>query len=712
MLSPLPALTSNGITIDASNAGVIVDGSLAPAGANGLVMNADNCVVQGLTIQGFKRDGVMIMPGASGNTIGGNRSVGAGPNGQGNTIIANGGDGVEITGSGADNNAVWGNYIGVDLDGVTARGNTWSGVAIKNGARSNSVGEAAIGYGNVISGNHSNGVWIGGAGTNGNQVIGNRIGTRADGLAALPTGQSGVSIPDRAANNRIGGTTAGEGNLISGNHDFGIFISDLGTDGNHILGNLIGPDRTGNVAIGQGQGGIIIQNGASSNAVGDGTSAGRNVISGNTFDGVHLLGSTTVSNTVQGNFIGSNAGGTAALPNTLHGVELSAGANNNLVGGDRLSGEGNLLSGNLNHGLVITSFAHHNKIAGNIIGPDATGTYFLGNHPWGGVDISDGAYDNIVGGWNASEGNLISGNPTDGIALFQSNADPPVSNQLWSNVIGLTLNGDPLPNGGAGILNGFGAVETRIQENTVAHNAGYGIVVANCNGHALKQNSVYRNALGAIRNEGHCLPPPVIRVASVGDSDVLTGTTIPTGHVEIFSDDDGQARVYEGEAKADIQGYFSLSKPGGFAGPNLTATSRDAENTNNTSELSQPVHLAWTVLLYLNGDNDLELFMRDTISHTVAAGPSPQANVLALLDAYTTTVNSGTALYDLTAGHATVLPAMGGERNMGDKQTLIDFVTWGRDHYPSHRTLLAIVDHGGGWAPSTGDAVPGPLAPA
>lgn len=703
--SSLPVVTKNGVILNASNAGVTLDGSLAPSGVNGITLNADNCVVQGLTIRGFKRDGIMIMSGASGNTVGGSRSIGAGPNGQGNTIIANGADGVEITGAGADNNVLRGNYIGVDRTGAADAGNTWSGVAIKNGARNNTIGGAASGYRNVIGGNNYNGVWIGGAGTNGNVVIGNYIGTRADGLGAVPNGQSGVSIPNGARNNRVGGAASGEGNLISGNHDFGIFISDAGTSGNRVLGNLIGPDRTGNATIGQGLGGVIIQNGASSNAIGDGTSAGRNVISGNTFDGIHLLGSDTFSNTVQGNFIGANASGAAALPNTLHGVELSAGAHHNLVGGDGRSGQGNLLSGNLNHGLVITSFAHDNQIAGNIIGPDATGTYFLGNHPWGGADISNGASYNMIGGWDPGDGNLISGNPTDGIAIFQSNADPPIGNDLVGNIVGLALDGDPLPNGGAGIFNVFGARETAIERNTVAHNAGYGIVVANCNSHMVKHNSVYSNVLGGIRSEGNCVSSPVIRVASVGASDVVTGTTIPRAHIEIFSDDDSQAQVYEGEAKADNHGYFSFSKSGGFTGPNVTATSRDDDN-NNTSELSQPAHVAWTVMFYLNGDNDLDEFMRDTISNTVAAGASPQANVLALFDGNKATAPiSDTVLYDLTRGQARPLPAMRGERNMGDKQTLIDFVAWSREHYPARHSMLAIVDHGGGWAPSS--VIPG-----
>jgi hypothetical protein len=94
------------------------------------------------------------------------------------------------------------------------------------------------------------------------------------------------------------------------------------------------------------------------------------------------------------------------------------------------------------------------------------------------------------------------------------------------------------------------------------------------------------------------------------------------------------------------------------------------------------------------------------------------ANVLVLLDgeAGTETGQPGTFLYDLTGGRNVSLPAtlgasgsVPGELNMGSGQTLADFVTYGRALYPSHHTLLAIVDHGGGWAPSPEEGLPGTL---
>ena len=699
--SALPALAQDQVTVDASAVGVILDGSQAPGDTDGLTMQADECVVRGLTVQNFGGVGILVAAGAGGNVIGGDRTLGAGPHGQGNLIVHNGGSGIEIRG---DDTLVQGNLVGVDGSGGWDWGNGYNGVAIWEGAQGNVVGGTTAGQRNVIGGNEHNGVWISGAGTDQNVVQGNYIGTRADGQGPVTNGLSGVSIQDGAQHNLIGGTAGVSGNLISGNSQNGIYISDPGTRHNRVLGNRIGTDKNGQTAIGQGRDGVVIRLGASENQVGDGSAAGRNLISGNALDGVRITDSDTVSNAVQGNYIGVNLGGTAALPNGMHGVELRDGAHDNLVGGDRLAGAGNLISGNRNHGVVVTYGAHHNVVAGNLIGPDVTGRYSLGNHPMGGIDVAEGAHDNVIGGLTPGRGNLISGNQTDGLALFTSTGEDTTDNQVLGNVIGLQLDGiNALPNGGFGILNSSGAVRTTMVSNTIAFNASYGILIATCDGHTLSQNTIYSNTLAGIRLEAPCLAAPQILSVTLGADEVPSGTTAPDARVEFFSDDADEGRIYEGYAIADETGRFSHHRAGGVNGPNLTATTTDA--AGNTSEFSAPTHLLWTLLLYLNGDNDLELYMFDTLTQTAAAGPSPRANVLALVDGYTHTLTtSGTVLYDLTRGAATPLSSpvtLGGERNMGDGQTLIDFVTWGQAHYPARHTLLSIVDHGGGWAPSS-----------
>jgi parallel beta-helix repeat protein len=823
--SPLPALSRNGITIDASNAGVILDGAQAPVGTNGLVIQANSCVIRGLRIQHFSGNGISVSPGASGNTLGGDHSAGTGPSGQGNIVVANYATGIEF--HNAVGNVVRGNYVGINPSDQSALGNALSGVAFWDGSRNNIIGGTTDGDRNVLSGNGQNGVWIGGPGSDQNIVIGNYIGTRTDGMGAVPNRQSGVSIPAGAQNNRIGGTGVGEGNLISGNADYGVYIADAGTRGNQVLGNLIGPNKLGTAIIGHGFDGVIVTSGANQNIIG--SAAGRNVISGSAHDGIHITGSSTTSNTVQGNYIGTNPGGTAAWPNGMHGVEVSDGANHNLIGGNRLLGQGNLLSGNQNHGLVITVGAHHNTVSGNIMGPDATGTYSLGYQPYGAMDMADGAHDNVIGGLAPGAGNLISGNGMDGIALFDNTTNGTNDNQILGNLIGLTLDGSrALPNHGPGIFSVLGAARTRIEGNTVsgnlgngvqlsggtsfsdtvianqigtdltgtipianggyglwvsegshgnlienntmsgnalggvllknnggaapygntlrnnrigidlsglelgnggtgisiletannnvvgpgniiAFNVGSGIKVESCSGNTLSQNSIYSNTLTGLVNS--CVPAPQITGVALGANETVIGTAVTGTRVELFVDDNEEGRQYVGYTTADNSGIFTFTQPSGFPGPNVTATSTDVNN--NTSAFSRPAHLSWTVLLYLNGDNDLENDLRNTLNSFVAAGPSPRANVLVLIDGYTSTeYYTGTVLYDITYSQAiSIATQLGptltvpGELNMGDGQTLAQFVNWGRDHYPARYTMLSIVDHGGGWAPSS-DLIP------
>ena len=125
---------------------------------------------------------------------------------------------------------------------------------------------------------------------------------------------TGIYVIDGAADNTIGGTAPARGNVISGNGQ-GVFITAAGPTGNVVEGNLIGTDKTGTVALGNTRHGILIDLNAQSNTIG-GTAAGAgNVISGNR----RRRGSRTCARratSCEGNLIGTNAAGTAALANT------------------------------------------------------------------------------------------------------------------------------------------------------------------------------------------------------------------------------------------------------------------------------------------------------------------------------------------------------------------------------------------------------------
>src|SRR3989454_5779697 len=140
----------------------------------------------------------------------------------------------------------------------------------------------------------------------------------------------------------IGGTASGAGNLISG-HDRGIWITGSDAGNNQVQGNLIGTNAAGTDAINNGTG-VSIESLSFGNLIGGAQAGARNVISANG-EGIHI---SSAGNIVQGNFIGTNAAGTAALGN---GTGVLVTEPNNTIGGTT-PGAGNVISGN-NTGLFI-----------------------------------------------------------------------------------------------------------------------------------------------------------------------------------------------------------------------------------------------------------------------------------------------------------------------------------------------------------------------
>jgi autotransporter-associated beta strand protein len=215
-----------------------------------------------------------------------------------------GGEGVRIFGPGATGNVVEGNYVGLDSTGSFAVGIQFLGIGVDSSAANNIIGGTTAGAGNVISGN-VNGVEIGGSGTMGNLVEGNYIGTNAMGSAAVGN-SGGVIVSAGATSNTIGGTAAGAGNLISGNSGVGVDIEDTGTSANALQGNLIGTDPTGTAAVPNGSFGVGIGGGPTNNVIG-GTQAGAgNTIAFNLGAGV-LVGSAATDTTTINNSIRANS---------------------------------------------------------------------------------------------------------------------------------------------------------------------------------------------------------------------------------------------------------------------------------------------------------------------------------------------------------------------------------------------------------------------
>ena len=150
----LPPIEQGHLVIDASSAGVILDGgNILSWPAYGLQVYSDSNAIRGMQIVNFSEGGVILGGRAQHNTIGGNRNTGAGPLGQGNLISGNG-IGIGIWDDGASFNTVTGNLIGTDAGGADAWGNN-NGIIISEGANYNSIGPD-----NIIAHNGDNGIAI------------------------------------------------------------------------------------------------------------------------------------------------------------------------------------------------------------------------------------------------------------------------------------------------------------------------------------------------------------------------------------------------------------------------------------------------------------------------------------------------------------------------------------------------------------------------
>ena len=335
--------------------------------------------------------GVEIAEGANGNTIGGLTATAR------NVISGNNYIGVAVHDSGTNNNVVLGNYIGLNATGKAAIPNIYQGIEVFGGAQGNVFGGTVTGARNIVSGNGFDGIAILEPGSTGNLIQGNYIGLTAAGTAKLANGGAGVVLASSAASNTVGSATSGGGrNIISGNLYQGVVISGTGTNLNNVVGNIIGLNPAGSAGLGNGGGGVDVFGAASSNNIGSTANVASNFISGNAGGGVNLSGTGTKSNKVVHNFIGTNLKVTAAIPN-LVGVQMFGATQKNTIGGTTASSR-NVISGNTYQGLTISGTGTtSNTVAGNYIGLNKTGTAAMPNNS-AGISIFGGATSNTIGG--------------------------------------------------------------------------------------------------------------------------------------------------------------------------------------------------------------------------------------------------------------------------------------------------------------------------
>jgi hypothetical protein len=384
-----------------------IDATTQPGYSGAPLVEIDNAAV---------RDGVGIEIGVGGVVIRGLSVTNA--DGAGISIFGEGGSVLEA------------NYVGLGPSGAV-KPNALDGVSI-SASFENTVGATSALARNVISGNAGAGVALN-DGSGANLVVGNYIGLTPSGSSSAPNASDGVFVGD-ATSTVIGGAASGARNVISGNGALGVGVFDAGAAGALVLGNYVGTDAAGAAAVPNGDEGVLVQN-APDASVG-GTSAGAgNLLSGNVGDGVGVIGRGASGTVISGNTIGTNAAKTAKVSNLGNGVYME-GASDVLVGGTA-AGAANVISGNDALGVGLFEGTSGVRIQGNTIGLGASDAP-LGNFA-DGVYIQDSS-DNLVGGFEAGEGNTIAANGASGILVFSGVRDSILGNSFFDNAwIGIDI---------------------------------------------------------------------------------------------------------------------------------------------------------------------------------------------------------------------------------------------------------------------------------
>lgn len=545
--------------VDIEGGGVVLNGAAVGGFEPGLWITAGGSTVRHLVMQGFTAAAIMLQD-RGGNVIEGNflgtdaagltrernylgiwisRSVGnriggfvadpsAGCQSPCNLISGNT-FGILIQEPTSTGNVIEGNFIGTNALGTGAIGNS-EGVRISNAPQnrvgcprgdgavppapcSDTQGSTAPPFelpSNLISGNFGINVGIEGAAATGSLVQGNFVGPDITGRRALRAFTEGVRID--SPDNLVGGPLPGEGNLVSGNVR-GVVFAGPSSQRNHVEGNRIGTTADGGAPLANEYGiamlGILggpvgypqsITVGAAAAAPFAGCTGACNLISGNDL-GVAIDGnaSTLLGHVVRGNFIGTDPQGEQPVGNRVGAQIIGP---NNQIGG-AAPGEGNLISGNRESGIVLgKDTARGNRIEGNRIGTAANGSAKLPNLLHG-VDlkrvIGGGATETTIGGLAAGARNLISGNGFDGIFIESTR------NRVLGNWIGLGAQGAALGNGRRGVtvsgadnrIGRLGAAEDcAFPCNVISANGDFGLVVQGGDDNVIQGNAIGTDAAG------------------------------------------------------------------------------------------------------------------------------------------------------------------------------------------------------------------------
>lgn len=494
-----------------------------------------------------------------------------------------------------------------------------------------------------------------------NLILGNWIGT--DGAtAALGNGAGSFSggilirapfaATSDASGNQVGGTTAADRNLIEGNSGPGVAVTDgnladaFGVANAIIEGNFIGTNPAGTAAgpsSGENGPGITAFQAANLTIGGTtGTSpggsctgacnlisrcAGLSVNVGGASDGTFISGLN-----IQGNFIGTDVTGTAALGcylgGSCYGIQAGYGLAGT-IGGSTPAARNVIagLSGGNGNGIYLFNTVNATNtfapmtVEGNYIGVNSPGTAVLAN---GGFGVWTNPAEGLtIGGATSASRNVIAGNALGGIQIDGGNDLLTTGVTIRNNYIGVLADGTTAAGNGAAGVNLNNGVASAVnfavvQDNVIANNTGSGVAISSVgNNNRIRANSLYNNGLlgidqdqdGAVETNDNCDPDP-------GGNDLqnyplLSGATITAGNITIagtlnslassaFTIDffgnttaGDEGRIYLGSTTvntdAGCNGAFNAGPFATTLGPGntvtATATNNDAVHPN-TSELS------------------------------------------------------------------------------------------------------------------------------
>lgn len=579
---------------------VILSGAVIGPESSGLLLRGDGSVVRGLVIVNFAAHGVQIE---------------------------------------ADDVVIEGTLIGTDDAGTAGLGNGFSGIWA-NGAGNARIGGPDAASRNVIAGNGNFGVLVYGAGASGTQVQGNFIGTNPAGTAVRSNGFSGVftgsNFPfndpnlSEAQDVRIGGTASGEGNLISGQTGFGIEVWGRTPTGpawslgdTRIEGNRIGTNAAGTGAVPNTLAGILVRRNPTGLTIGGAASGAGNLVSGNNDDGIIVEISDGV--VVEGNLVGTDVTGTLPLGNRQAGILLFCSRNavvRRNVAGANGTGTGDSIGSGIGGTCILAGFVGSgNRVVGNWVGTDRSGTIPLGNagnNGQGGVVFSQTHRDEIIGGDNADDANVIAFNNGPGI-IVRSSIIGPVAirrNAVYSNgAAGIDIE----PTGRATNDPGDGDGGANRQQNypAIASAAGAGgILTVTYAVDTAPANATY----------------PLTVDVYVADSEAEEGQRWVGQH----SYNTPQTQVV-----AAITSAVDIA-----AGSMIVATTTDAEG--NTSEFSDPIAVVGTVV---NNEEMLD----EAADFTLAVFPNPSRGEGTLRVTLVTPQAVTLAVYDMLGRRVALL---------------------------------------------------------